>query len=99
MIRFRNNLVLALAFLAAAVFLSFSLGGDFLHQSIHKHATQASHDECPLYQILVQAIFLFVVVSWGLSKVCLYTVPVPQCLPVFRQKYLLPGLRAPPVSL
>ena len=99
MIQFRNKFFLAFAFLAASVFLSVSLGGEFLHQHIHHHESKASHDNCPMYQLLVQAILFVIAVIFALSEIINGALFVFEDLVVSRQKYFLPSLRAPPVSL
>ena len=99
MIRFRNKFLLAFAFLAASIFLSVSLGGEFLHQNTHHHQTKASHDHCLVYQLLAQ-MFLFVVSAlFCLQRNFNGQFSVFDEVVIFRQKYLLPGLRAPPISL
>ncbi len=99
MIRFRNKLFLAFTFLAFSLFLSVSLGGEFLHHRIHHHENKASHDDCPVYQLLAQA-FLFVIAAVvGLQEACIDRTAVVNEIFISRQQYLLPSLRAPPVSL
>ncbi len=99
MIRFRNKLFLAIAFFAFSVFLPVTLGGEYLHQHIHHHASKASHDDCPVYQLLAQAFLFVVAVVFGLQKFCTISyIPANEVF-ISRQKYLLPNLRAPPVSL
>ena len=96
---FKNKYFLALAFVAAVFFLSVSLGGEFLHQNIHHHESKASHDNCPVFQLLAQA-FLFVVAAvFGLQEIFSGNLPVFDEVVISRQKYLLPSLRAPPGSL
>lgn len=99
MIHFRNKLFLALTFLAFSIFLSVSLGGEFLHQHIHHHQTKASHDDCPVYQLLAQAFLFVIAVVFCLQKVCICSTVPSEEIFISRQKYLLPSLRAPPVSL
>ena len=98
MIRFRNNFFLAFTFLAASIFLSASLGGEFLHQHIHHHQTHASHDACPVFQLLSLAFLFVIAVLFGLQKVCISNDISVNKIFVSRQKYLLPSLRAPPIS-
>jgi len=99
MIRFRNNFLLTLAFLAFSVFLFVSLGGEFLHERIHHHESRAEQDDCPVYQLLAQVFLFVIVVVFGLQKVCICrAIPVNEIF-ISCQRYLLPNLRAPPVSL
>ena len=99
MIRFRSKFLFAAAFLAASIFLSISLGGEFLHQNIHHHESKASHDDCPVYQLLAQ-VFLFVIAAvFGLQEAFNGKLPVFDEVFISRQKHLLPSLREPPASL
>ena len=96
---FRSKFFLALAFAAAFFFLSLSLGGEFLHEHAHHHATKAEHDDCAVYQLLVQTFLLAVAVAFAFA-VCRLLYGLTADTKVFSlQKYLLPLLRAPPVSL
>jgi len=99
MVRFRNNFFLAFVFFTASLFLSISLGGEFLHQHIHHHASKASHDDCPVYQLLAQAFLFVVAAAFGLQEACIYRTAAIDEIFISRQKHFLPGLRAPPVSL
>ena len=60
---FKNKFFFLLAFAAAAVFLSISLGGEFLHEHIHHHATEKEHDECPIHQLALQLFFVTLFLS------------------------------------
>ncbi len=99
MVHFRNKFFLAFAFLAFSIFLSVSLGGEFLHQRIHHHESKASHDACPAYQLLAQAFLFVVAAAFGLQEACMDRTAAVDEIFISRQQYLLPGLRAPPVSL
>ena len=99
MIQLRNKFFFAFAFLAASIFLSASLGGEFLHQHIHQHQTKSSHDDCPLYQLLVQAFLFAVALALGLQESIFESTAVSNKVLISRPQYLLPRLRAPPVSL
>ena len=99
MIRFRNKILLAFAFLATSIFLSVSLGGEFLHQNIHHHESKASHDNCPVYQLLVQAFLFVVAVLFSPQEIFNGKLPLLDEVVISRQKYLLPSLREPPISL
>ena len=98
MVRFRNNFFLAFAFFTASLFLSVSLGGELLHQHIHHHKSKASHDDCPVYQLLVQAFLFVIAAAFGLQEVCIDRTAAVDAIFISRQQYLLPGLRAPPAS-
>ena len=58
----RNTCNLSAVFLAAILFLGFSLGGEFLHEQLHHHETQASNDDCVIHQLQAQALLGFAVV-------------------------------------
>ena len=70
---FKNKCLLPVAFSAVMFFLSVSLGGEFLHDQIHHHATQDEHGDCPLYQLAVQLFF---------AVIFAFTAPV-LCVEVF----------------
>ena len=99
MIRFRNKFLLAFAFLAASIFLSVSLGGEFLHQNTHHHQTKASHDHCLVYQLLAQMFLFVIAVVFCALNIKFVPTIVSNEIVVSRKKYLLPSLRAPPASL
>ncbi len=96
---FRRKYFLALGFVAAFVFFSFSLGGEFLHDRIHHHATQAQHDDCPVYQLLGQVFLLVVAVAFSAALVRVTCIGCPPANFFLHPPYTLPFLRAPPVSL
>lgn len=95
---FRAKWVLAFALLAAFVFFSLSLGGEILHRAVHHHQSQASHDACPIFQLLAQA-FLFVIALLFAVQKRIFSPVVYSPVVVFFRQYRLPSLRAPPVSL
>ena len=93
-----NKFALALALFALIGFLSVSIGGDLLHNRIHHHNTQASHDQCAVYllqtQVLISIIGLMVALFLKSSPRSIET-----CQVIFsRSCFNLPNLRAPPIS-
>lgn len=98
MTQLRNKFVLALGLCAALLVLSFTIGGEFLHQAIHHHESQAAHEDCPFSQLLVQAIIFAAVVGLTFPALAQSCVP-PSFSVVSHRFYLLPNLRGPPVSL
>ena len=99
MICFRNKVFFTVALLAASVFLSVSLGGEFFHQNIHYHQSKASHDSCPVYQLLAQAFLFFVALAFVLKEVNVSSIVIADEILISRPKHLRPQLRAPPSSL
>jgi hypothetical protein len=96
---FRNKFFLTLTLLAASIFLSVSLGGEFLHKNIHHHQDTASQDECPVSHLLAQ-LFLFVVAAvFVVQKVNISSIVPANEIFIFPNKFLFPSLRAPPISL
>lgn len=99
MFKNRNKFLFCLLFLAVSSFIFLSVGGEFLHSQIHHHQTQASHDQCPVYQLQAQ-------VSVALSAIvfALFLPIVSRLIKkyqkfVFQSLHNLPYLRAPPLSL
>lgn len=95
----KNKLFLGLAFAAAVVFLSLSLGGNFLHQRLHHHATQAEQNDCPVYQLTAQWLLAGVAFVLAASFVCVQTfVSLRNSFP-FDAWRIVVNPRAPPVTL
>lgn len=61
---FKHKILLGFVFAAAVFFLSLSLGGEFLHEHIHHHATHAEYNDCPVYQLTAQWLLAGVVIAF-----------------------------------
>ena len=95
---FRVKSWFSLAFVAAALFLAVSLGGEIAHKKIHHHADQKEQSDCAFYQLSAQALFFAVV--------AVFTAPVfrPHDIVVTREVYpssiwrAFASPRAPPLA-
>ena len=95
MLRNKNKFAIFLL-LAALSFTGFSLGGEFLHNKIHHHSDQASHDACPVYQLQTRS--SIVVFALILALFATFKTYAAQAHKVFfAQSYLdFPHLRGAP---
>ncbi len=96
---FKNKYFLSLAFVAAALFLSVSLGGEYFHDHIHHHTTQEQHDDCPVYQLAIQLITFTVAFAFVLPIFFRQSFSLIREVPFLRICCALSSPRAPPVSL
>ncbi len=93
---FKNIIFLGLAFAASVFFLYLSLGGDFLHERLHHHATQAEHNDCPVHQLSAQWLLS------GVTLVLVVSVVFHQAFDLTRDRFpfeawrLIVNPRAPP---
>ena len=94
----RNKTFLALLFLAAVSFLSFSVGGELLHAAVHHHPDQDSYDQCLMTQL--QAEMLCLVAAFTLFLCAYSIIRIVPLVEVVSRPVLhgLPPLRAPPLS-
>ena len=99
MLKHKNKLALALLLLAIFSFVCISIGGEFLHSIIHHHKDEASHDQCFISQLLVQAFTIQAAVILALSFLIVENLQKTYQVPVFQTCYNLPYSQAPPVSL
>ena len=99
MLKHKNKLAIALLFLAVLSFVSISVGGDFLHDKIHHHKDQASHDECSISQLLVQVFTIQAAVILALSFLLVEYLRRTYKVSIFQVCYNLPYSHAPPISL
>lgn len=96
----KNKLVLGLLLTAVLGFAVLSIGGEYLHSRIHKHETQASHQQCPIYQVQTHAFTAVGAVLTALFiKIALTGVVCRSKFFVFQSSYILPESHAPPFSL
>ena len=99
MFKRENKLALFLVILAICSFAVISLGGEFLHNRIHHHSDQPSHDECSFSLLLTQAVIAAIaVIIFAITKFTPYLIS-SYSLFVFQPSHNLPNLRAPPVVL
>ena len=99
MLKHKNKLALALLLLAIFSFVCISVGGEFLHSIIHHHKDEASHDQCFISQLLVQAFNIQAAVTLTLSLLLVRHLEKTYQVSVFQTCYNLPYSQAPPVSL
>ncbi len=74
------------------------------HSAGHAHAAPAGHvpadgdrEDCPLYQFLVQAMIVFVVIA-ATIQIRIEFIPCNSCRPELNgTSFFLPALRAPPM--
>jgi len=93
-----NRFLLGFLFLAVLGFAVFSLGGEYLHSHIHHHPDEASHQQCPVYQLqthIFTALCGLLVVLF-FKTFCFYFVCNFQA-PFIQSSYFLPEFRGPPV--
>jgi hypothetical protein len=99
MVLLRLKLFFSIAFLAASLFLSISIGGEFLHQNLHHHASQQEHDDCPLYQLALQLLLFTIAFILALPVFSNQKVLVVRNPLILRICCAFPSLRAPPTTL
>ena len=93
----KKKLIIVFLFLALASLLSFSIGGEFLHNYLHHHKDQGSHDNCSISQLQVQAfIVVGVIFITFLIKITL-PVAVAHRLFVIKPHRVIPFSHAPPI--
>jgi len=95
----KNKLALTLLLLALLGFVFISLGGEFLHDIIHHHKDQDSHDQCFVSQLIVQAFTIQATVILTLALLLLEYFKKTFQVPIFQTRYNLPYSQAPPVLL
>ena len=99
MLKNKNKLAFPLVFLAIIGFLSISVGGEFLHNKIHHHKNESSHNQCPIYQLQAQVLVALGGITLALFlQIGLHFTETDQRF-VFQSLHNLSNLRAPPVSL
>ncbi len=99
MVLLRNKIFLFLALGVAAFLLSLSVGGEFLHDHIHHHATQEAHDDCPVYQLMTQFFIFVVVIPIFFAFVSFVNIFILPESFTSNLSFNLPHLRAPPITL
>ena len=98
MLKHKNKLTLTLLVLALCGFVFISVGGEFLHDIIHHHKDQDSHDQCPVSQLVVQSFTIQAAIVLALSLLLLEYLKKAYQIPVFQACCNLTHSRAPPVS-
>ena len=94
----KNKPAITLLLLALISFVCISVGGEFLHEIIHHHKDEASHDQCFISQLLVQVFTIQAAVILVLSFLLLEYFQKAYQAPVFQICCNLPYSQAPPIS-
>ncbi len=91
----KSHFVQAIIVIACFVFIALSSGGDFLHNKIHHHTTQSSHDNCSLSVLQSSAALInsFVVIFFCAF---IYLRSTAQSFVVFNPYLFLHSPRGPP---
>jgi len=76
------------------------IGGNYLHSHIHKHESQAAHQQCPVYQLQAQAFTAIGIVLGVLFSIILFKdiAGHPQDF-IIQPNYILSESHAPPALL
>lgn len=92
----RNKLLKSLFLFAAILFVSFATGGELLHEQIHWHESQASHDQCLIHILQNQVFLAFAILlfSASLSYKGLFVEAYKHY--ILQPPCFLPAPRAPP---
>lgn len=94
----KNKLSLVFFLLAFFCFFSIALGGEFLHNKIHHHQDQVSHDQCFIAQLQAQVLTIHCAIILALFFLSAFYL-ITSCLtPVFQIRFNLPYSHAPPLS-
>ncbi|MCA9401743.1 MAG: hypothetical protein KC713_08955 [Candidatus Omnitrophica bacterium] len=94
----QNKCVLSIALFALLGFLTFTIGGEFLHHHIHDHHDADTQQQCPITQFLVQTLILAVALFTAAQLHKTFALPVSYRRILSPKHFRLPSLRAPPIS-
>ncbi len=92
----RNKIFVSLALAAALSFSVIALGGNYLHNAVHHHTTQQENDNCPVFQLLTQAILTVAVFAAATIFVPIFAYVGKEHISRSSFCLTLPYLRGPP---
>lgn len=85
--------------LAAFAALALVLGGEYLHDFLHHHATDLSAEQCPWHQFLVQIFLACVVFLCGLRLKSRGSQPREVLVCIIKSFLVVLSSRAPPACI